>query len=367
MRVLKFGGSSVADAGSMSRVLDIVEQAAATGKVTLVCSAISGCTDALIALGADAAAGGHGRAGILDPLRARHRAIVTRLFSGREKSRTMDRLDAVFGEISQLLDSITEAGAITPRQEEEIQTFGEILSTRILAAKLGTELPAVKWLDSRKLIVKGDLKRTYAGIRRATRTAKDVFVAPGFIARTADGAPATLGRGGSDYSAALYAAATGAPAVEIWTDVPGIMTANPKVVPEARPIPHMSYDAAFCMAGHGAKVLYAPTVTPAREKGIPILIKDTFTPSAPGTVIDGRGGCGGWVGVSSLTDGDYELIYITAEGAFDARGAQLRGIAALKDAGISAVGTGSGEGFVSLTVLKAVAKDACRTLHNEFF
>lgn len=367
MRVLKFGGSSVADAGNMSRVLDIVEAAAAGGKVTLVCSAISGCTDALIAMGEKAAAGDGSREAVLQELRSRHSAIVTRLFSGREKTRTLAELDAVFGEISQLLDAISEAGEITLHQQELIQTFGEILSTKIIAAKLKTELPAVKWIDSREVVVKGDLKRTYANIRRATRASKDVFVAPGFIARTPEGEVTTLGRGGSDYSAALYAAATGAPAVEIWTDVPGIMTSNPKVVPEARPIPHMSYDAAFCMAEHGAKVLYAPTVTPAREKGIPILIKDTFAPSTPGTVIDGLGCCSGWVGVSSLAAGDYEEIFITAEGTFDARGAQLRGIAALKDAGISAVGKGSGEGYVSLTVLRSVAKEACRTLHNEFF
>ena len=367
MRVLKFGGSSVADAGNMSRVLDIVEAAAADGKVTLVCSAISGCTDALIALGAKAAAGERDRVSDLAELRRRHFAIVTRLFSGREKIRTLGELNVVFNQIDSLLDAIAEAGEISPLQQEEIQTYGEVLSTKIIAAKLKTELPAVRWIDSRDIIVKGDSKKTYSNIRKATRARKDVFVAPGFIARTPQGEITTLGRGGSDYSAALYAAATGAPAVEIWTDVPGIMTSNPKVVPEARPIPHMSYDAAFCMAEHGAKVLYAPTVAPAREKGIPILIKDTFAPAAPGTVIDGLGVSSGWVGVSSVADGDYEQIYITAEGGFDTRSALLRGIAALKDAGISAVGTGSAEGCISLTVLRGVAKEACKTLHNEFF
>lgn len=368
MRVLKFGGSSVSDAGNMSRVLDIVEEAAASEKVILVSSAISGCTDSLIEIGARAAAGkDYGE--IVTGIRERHHRVVNRLFSGRERNAVTFDIDSILSELSCLASIITIAGVATPQQELEMQTYGELLSTRILAAKLKAEAVNAKWLDSRDIIVKDDLKRTYSNIRRAiSRSRRDVFVAPGFIARESSGTVTTLGRGGSDYSAAIFAAAAGAPCVEIWTDVPGIMTANPKTVPQARTIRHLSYDAAFCMAEHGAKVLYAPTVTPAREKGIPIIVRNTFDPSFTGSVIDGDmpADICRWVGVSSLGHDDYEDIFITAEGEFQARQAQARGIEALKDAGISAVGSDSGDGFVCFTVMRSTAREACITLHTEF-
>ena len=369
MRVLKFGGSSVSDAGNMSRVLDIVEAAAAGGPVVLVSSAISGCTDSLVMLGRRCSEGDSYAMDIIDSLKQRHSRIILRLFTGSQLRRIGEELDAVFAQLSALAGSILSAGCITPSQEEEIQTFGELLSTRILAAKLRTEGFESRWIDSRDLVVKGNQRKTYSNIRRKIGHYRNVqvFVAPGFVARDADGAVTTLGRGGSDYSAALYAAALGAPSVEIWTDVPGIMTANPKVVPQARNIPHMSYDTAFCMASHGAKVLYAPTVEPAREKNIPIRVLNTFAPAHPGTVIDAD--CPArsrWVGVSSVVEGDMENVFITFEGEVDVRQAQLRGVAALKDAGIWPLGNGTGESFVYFSVLRSAGREACVTLHSEF-
>ena len=259
--VLKFGGSSVASATGMSRVLDIVEKE--QGKVVLISSAISGCTDAFLK-GDDAS---------ITAMEARHRDIVTRLFTGDERLALQQRVEAIFNELKQ-----------APKDEQV--TFGELLSTTILAAKLKTEGRRTAWLDSRDLVVRDDESATFGKIKTAIDTTEaDIYVAPGFICRDKDGKICTLGRGGSDYTAALYAAAINADKLQIWTDVPGIMTANPKQVSAARTIPRMSYAAALDMASHGAKVLYAPTVPPAMAAGIDIEIRNTFAPDGKFTVI----------------------------------------------------------------------------------
>lgn len=369
MLVLKFGGSSVANATNMSRVLDIVREKAGRDKVILVSSAISGCTDALIETGRKASAGEDPRS-IISGLRSKHHSIISRLFTGEERKQAEKDCDATFSELETLAGGILSRKAITAEEAEYIQTFGEILSTRILAAKLRTEQDGILWIDSRELIVKGDTERTYANIAAATAdTGISIFVAPGFVARDLSGRICTLGRGGSDYSAALYAAACKASGLEIWTDVPGIMTTNPKVVPQAYTISRMSYDAAFCMAEHGAKVLYAPTVLPARGAGIGINILNTFDPKHPGTLICNlpKPEICEWVGLSSMDSDEGARIFLTAEGPIDRDSSTKRMLDALRSAGIAATSTGYGEGFIYADVRKAVEKQACSALHHEFF
>ena len=264
--VLKFGGSSVANATNISRVLDIVAAEAARSRVILVSSAISGCTDALLACSAGDTSG-------LDGLRKRHLDIVRRLFTGAERDEASADVEALFL-------------ALDAAPANEKVTFGELLSTRILSRKLSCDGYSVQWLDSRKLVVRDDLAETYRRIGTALAASDaDLFVAPGFICSDREGRICTLGRGGSDYSAALYAAACEASSLQIWTDVPGIMTANPKDVPAARTIPDLSYSSALAMAEHGAKVLYAPTVAPALEAGIAIQILSTFEPGGRKSII----------------------------------------------------------------------------------
>lgn len=254
MQVLKFGGSSVANATAISRVLDIIDAAVSKDKVILVSSAISGCTDSLIALGS----GAQDKDTVWNALLKKHEAIATRLFTGDERDRVVKTLRMLFDELYQA-------------EGADCQTFGELFSTRILAEKLSCDGLKTLWIDSRDLVrTKGgvvDEDLTYSNIRSVVESHPevDVFVAPGFIARDENGHVCTLGRGGSDYSAALYAAALQAQTLQIWTDVPGIMTTNPKDVASARTIPVISYEAAFCLADHGAKVLYAPTVGPAMK------------------------------------------------------------------------------------------------------
>ena len=342
-RVLKFGGSSVASATNISRVLDIVGEEAKRSRVILVCSAISGCTDALLKMaGGDLSGTGE--------LMERHLAIVRRLFTGAER-RGMEKA------VRDLFDQLKEAPA------EEKVTFGELLSTTLIARKLTCDGFRTLWLDSRKLVVKGDQPATYRRIEKALKASSaDIFVAPGFICGTPDGGVSTLGRGGSDYSAALFAAACHAGSLQIWTDVPGIMTANPRQVPSARTIPEMSYEAALKMARHGAKVLYAPTVAPAMEAGIAIEIRNTFAPGGGKSMIcaEPAVSTGPWTGVASTgKDGLCEICLVgSGEGDIPA---------ALSSAGIAPLSVKkSADGYL-VQVRPCVETPALQALHRAFF
>ena len=339
--ILKFGGSSVASATNMSRVLDIVEKEAAKGKVVLVSSAISGCTDALL----------KGDEKSLADMEKRHRDIVTRLFTGAERERVQQQTDALFADLRK-----------APREEQV--TYGEILSTTLLCAKLQAEgIPAV-WLDSRDLVVKSDEPETFRRIRQAIEgTEARIYVAPGFICRNQEGKIDTLGRGGSDYSAALYAAAIGAGSLQIWTDVPGFMTANPKQVPAARTIPRMSYGAALDMASHGAKVLYAPTVAPAMAAGIDIEIRNTFAPEGKYTVIGAQADPERWIGVTS----EGERIRIVGSQAAVSDTDREAVSKALSEAGIAARSIQSDGTSLDVEVREAVLEQALKALHRAFF
>ncbi|MBR4524559.1 MAG: aspartate kinase [Bacteroidales bacterium] len=363
MQVLKFGGSSVADATRMSQVIDIVQAAVARDRTILVSSAISGCTDALIAIGQerDPAA----KAQQIDVLRRRHHAIAQRLFTGAERREMLTELDGLFEELA-------------AAEPDACVTYGELFSTRILARKFACEDVPTQWLDSRQLVrtLGGVVAEglTYANILAAVQAAPEaqLFVAPGFIASDGDGRVTTLGRGGSDYSAALFAAGAKASVLEIWTDVPGMMTANPKVVPAAVSIPDISYKAALALAENGAKVLYAPTVKPAMEAGIAFSIRNTFDPRHPGTLVSGRPAVkeGEWMGVTSrtLADKGEAVVCLVGEAIPSRASAAGRIRAALSEAGIQPLGEVTGEGDVFfIRVRPTVEQAAVGAIHHEFF
>lgn len=364
MQVLKFGGSSVANATRISAVLDIVTSKLPSDRMILVCSAIRGCTDALIAMGEC-----HDpqlRAQSASEIREKHARIIQRLFTGEERTGALKELDKTMEEL------------LASRPCDYV-TFGEILSTRIIARKCLCEGIPTKWADSRMLVrtlEDGSLdeKFTYQAIHdyAAANAGARLFVAPGFIATGADGLPTTLGRGGSDYTAAIYAAATNATNFEIWTDVPGIMTANPKTVPAARTIDYISYEAAFCLAEAGAKVLYAPTVKPAMQAGIPFRILDSYNPSHPGTVVGEmrQSRTERWMGVSSYHDSEPEtaVIALVGEGICGRRNAVARIVTAMGDAGVSALSDVWGEGSAFYVRVRAtIENEALAAIHREFF
>ena len=337
----------------MSRVLDIVMSAADGGRVILVSSAISGCTDALLAIAEDDAGHKPAEAPGLKAaaLKQRHLEIVRRLFTGREREEAAAETETLFSEM-----------AAAPSDEKV--TFGELLSTKILYRKLLCNGVKAAWLDSRKLVVKDNIPETYRRIKEAVQAADaEVIVAPGFICSDSSGKVCTLGRGGSDYSAALYAAAVQADALQIWTDVPGIMTANPKEVTAARTIPRMSYAAALDMAEHGAKVLYAPTVAPAMEAGLDIEIRNTFDPEGKHTVISAEPDATPWIGVTS----EGGTIRVVGSSMAKTEDALHQAESALSESGIAALKTEADGSDLVITVREAVKKQALTALHRCFF
>ncbi len=296
MQVLKFGGSSVSDAANMSKVVEIVTKAVDRDRTILVASAISGCTDTLIRIGNLAAERDESYKELISGLQARHHEIIRSLLPMEKQEESTEVCDSLFDSLRSIAQGVCLLGELSPASLDAIQSFGELWSTKILATKLASIGIATKWIDSRKIIrtvAKGDknvvdVQKTYYRVNEMVENnpITQLFVLPGFIASDKQGRTTTLGRGGSDYTASLYAVGCKARILEIWTDVPGMMTSNPKVVPTARTISNISYKAALELSHFGAKVIYPPTIQPVVAEGIPIYVKNTFDPEAHGTLIE---------------------------------------------------------------------------------
>ncbi len=296
MQVLKFGGSSVANAGNMAKVVDIVTKAVDRDRTILVSSAISGCTDTLIKIGTLASQRDESYKALIDELQRKHHEIINELLPIEKQAESTEVCDSLFDSLRSITQGVFLLGELSPASLDAIQSYGELWSTKILATKLASTGIATKWIDSRRIIrtiAKGDknavdVQKTYYRVNEMVENNQitQLFVLPGFIASDKQGRTTTLGRGGSDYTAALYAVGCKARILEIWTDVPGMMTSNPKVVPTARTISNISYKAALELSHFGAKVIYPPTIQPVVAEGIPIYVKNTFNPEAFGTLIE---------------------------------------------------------------------------------
>ena len=296
MQVLKFGGSSVANADNMSKVVDIVTKAVDRDRTILVASAISGCTDTLIKIGMLASQREESYKELIDELQKRHHIIIRDFLPLEKQVESQEVCDSLFDSLRSIAQGVFLLGELSPASLDAIQGFGELWSTKILATKLASIGIATKWIDSRNIIrtvAKGDknivdVQKTYSRVNEMVESnpITQLFVLPGFIASDKQGRTTTLGRGGSDYTASLYAVGCKARVLEIWTDVPGMMTSNPKVVPTARTISNISYKAALELSHFGAKVIYPPTIQPVVAEGIPIYVKNTFDPQAYGTLIE---------------------------------------------------------------------------------
>ncbi len=296
MQVLKFGGSSVANAANMARVADIVTKAVDRDRTILVCSAISGFTDALIRTGSLAAARDEGYKAIIDEYQQKHHDIIRQLLPEQRQVQALELCDAVLDSLRGIAHGVYLLGELSEASLDAIQGTGELLSTRIMALLLASAGIAVKWVDSREIIktfkkdgtTVVDTAASYANMAAMLERnpVTSLFVLPGFIASDSHGRTTTLGRGGSDYSASLLAVGCGVRRLEIWTDVTGMMTANPRIVPSARTISNISYRAALELSHFGAKVIYPPTIQPVVSEGIPIYVRNTFCPDAPGTLIE---------------------------------------------------------------------------------
>ena len=294
--VLKFGGTSVEDAAAFRRVLAIVGQRR-DKPATVVVSALAGVTDQLLAAGEQAAVGELVEAiEILRIIRERHDRIARELILGSQVTGFLSWLHDECEALARLLQGVTALGEFSARTSDRLVGSGEVLSSRLLADALREAGNDAAWLDARECLVTDEAYGCAAPLREETDRRLRELVLPvlragrvsvlgGFIAATTDGTPTTLGRGGSDFSAALVAAGLGAHALEIWTDVDGIMTADPRLCPDARLIPTISFAEAEELAQAGAKVLHPATLLPATEKNIPVYVRNSRRPQSRGTRI----------------------------------------------------------------------------------
>lgn len=282
MLVMKFGGTSLGDRERIDTVVSLV-RGRLRRKPVLVCSAHAGITDLLLD-GARAAAAGRPD---LSAVRDReHRLLESLRLRKSLVEPELERLDQMFRGLSLL-------GELTPRSLDQVAAFGERMAVKAIAAVLRRRrIPATAVeADAAGLVTDGRFLRAspkraaYANLRRALARVKGIPVVTGFIGRDEEGNVTTLGRSGSDFSATIVGRAILAEEVEIWTDVSGVLTADPRLVPSARPVDRLTYAEASELAYYGARVIHPATIQPAVEKGIPVRILNTLDPQAPGTVI----------------------------------------------------------------------------------
>ena len=294
MKVLKFGGTSVGSSENINKVIKIVNNASENDAVVVVVSAVGGITDKLMNASSKAISKDLDYKSDFNTLKQQHIEIIDALLTGASLENTKDIILEKLSELEKLLDGIYLINELSPQTTDKLLSFGELMSSLIIFEAMQQEGLNVQLKNSQNLIVT-DSNFTNAAVQFEETNAnitsyfahndKLITILPGFIAKSEDDEITTLGRGGSDYTAAIVASALNANSLEIWTDVSGMFTTNPKLVKQAKPIQKLSYYEAIELSHFGAKVLYPPTVLPVLSKNIPILIKNTMAPDEDGTLI----------------------------------------------------------------------------------
>jgi aspartate kinase len=294
MIVLKFGGTSVQDARAMDQALDITVPYLPQAPV-LVSSAMAGVTNDLVALiEAIQTQNEPAARALVEKLETRHKAVLADAAQGSAHAVGLAAIEAHLRDMKALTTGSILLNECSPRVHDAVLAMGELMSTTILAARCAQRGIPAELLDARKLVVTdsnfGEAAVLHGMTRQKIRegvkpTAGKLLIVQGFIGANEKSVTTVLGRGGSDYSGSIFGAALDAQEVQIWTDVDGIMTTDPRKVPSARSIPAITYAEAAELAFFGAKVVHPATIQPAVERGIPVLVKNTKNPSHPGTVI----------------------------------------------------------------------------------
>ena len=298
MIVQKFGGTSVADPAAVQRLIEIARAGRQDGRgPVVVVSALSGVTDSLLTIAAEAGASRVESAlELVSSLRDRHLAMVEALVAEANRSEVTRQIETQLAELSAIVRALAVLREVSPRTLDVIAAMGELLSSRIIAPALEQAgLPGV-WVDARLAVVTTDdhtramprMRETAAAMRASVMPLLDAGRIPvigGFVGATAEGHTTTLGRGGSDYSGAIVGASVGASEIQIWTDVDGMLTADPRLIPQAKLVPRLSFAEAAELAYFGAKVLHPSTIHPAVERNIPVRILNSRKPEGTGTLI----------------------------------------------------------------------------------
>jgi aspartokinase/homoserine dehydrogenase 1 len=359
MKVLKFGGSSVGSTDNIRIVRQILEEQ--DGPCAVVVSAFGGVTDQILRIAAMASERNPAYREEMAVVRERHVDAVKELIAGKNRDQTLKEVESLSNEFQEALQGIYLLQDLSNKTLDFLLSFGELLSATIMARFVED----ARFVDSRELIhtdsqfgnalVHYDISNKR--IRDKLGSLDGLAILPGFVASDDQGRTTTLGRGGSDYTAAILAAALKADVLEIWTDVSGFMTADPRIVPEAYPVECMSYEEAMELSHFGARVIYTPTLTPAYKENIPIRVRNTFEPAAPGTLISEDAHCRKSEtikGISSIEE--VSLVTVRGTGMVGKTGTSARVFSSLA----------SSEMTISFAVSPSHAPIAVTALKEEF-
>lgn len=382
LRVMKFGGTSVESAACIEKVVAIVRAAAQESDVVVVVSAMGGVTNKFVEAAIESAAGHrHAVAAIFDELRNRHETAANALVHSRDsRERVARKMREIFAEAERLSAQILLRRELTLPARDAISGLGERLAAPLLAAALEEQGVPSEAVEATELIItelfdgapepRMDLTRERCAARVRPLVLRGVVpVVTGFIASTTDGALTTLGRNSSDYSATIMGAALDADEVTLWTDVDGILSTDPRLVPDASAIPEMSYREATDLADLGAKVLHPKTLRALMPSGIPLLIRNTFAPDRPGTKITANGSANGASAKAVTASSDAALITVrtsTALGVRDVLRRMLAAVTAVRAEVRLLPHSASSENEVCIVVASAGVASAMEALQHEF-
>src|SRR5882757_1252854 len=380
LQVMKFGGTSVGDAACIARVAQIITEAARAGKCVAVVSAMSGVTNRLIEA-AKTAQSGNAQAAltVLDELAAKHQGTLESVVKNQaERAKVSEKMRQVFADGRRFCEGAALLRELSPRTLDTISSLGERLSAPLVAAAVKERGLAGESVEATELIVTDDFHGGADPLMNETRVKSQARIFPlfekgivpvvsGFIGATEDGELTTLGRGGSDYSATILGAALEAEEVIIWTDVDGVLTADPRLINEARTIPSISYREAAELAFFGAKVLHPKTLKPVVDSAIPVWIRNSFAPEKRGTKITPKGGAN--TGVKALTAiRDVTLISLGGPGIVgltDVVGRTFSTIAEMR-ANVLMISQSSSQNDICFGVSSADASRTIEALRKEF-
>lgn len=382
LRIMKFGGTSVGDAACIAKVTDIIRAGLRESNLVVVVSAMSGVTNKLVKAAVESERGNREAVQcIFSELREQHDAALASLIRSEANRNSISRqMNNLFQDCERLCEGTRLLGELTPRARDSITSLGERLSAPLLTAVLMQSGVASESIVATDLIITDsyhggaepsmDLTRERCQAQLYPLLQRGIVpVVTGFIGSDEEGVLTTLGRGGSDYSATILAAALEAEEVTIWTDVDGLLTADPRLVPAACTIPEISYREASELAYFGARVLHPKTLRPVMERGIPLRIRNTFKPDRPGTRITPSGPITREPGVTALTAmADAALITIGGpglSGVQDVLGRTFATAAAIR-ADVLLISQSSSQNDICLVVSSAVAKRTAEALRYEF-
>ena len=375
MKIIKFGGSSVATPETIRKVFSIIQEKNKQQDVAVVFSAFGGVTESLLTIARLAREGDQVYRDLLQTLEEKHLDMVRQLIAVQNQSTVMTYVKVRFNELEDLFHGIYLIKENSDRTLDYVASFGERLSTFILAEALAAKGIKTQFLDAREVIrtndrfgqARVDFEVTNHLIKEYFLKHDGIKIITGFIASTAKGETTTLGRSGSDYTAAILAAALDAEDLEIWTDVSGVLTSDPKLVYTAFSIPQLSYNEAMELSHFGAKVIFPATMQPAMKKNIPIYIKNTFEPSNKGTLINGEVTQGGLIkGISSMSS--ISIVNVQGASLLDGiTGSRVFKALAEAKVNIVLISQASSEHSICLAIKTAEAYLAKEVVEREFY